>query len=169
MRWAQHSETVRDTCNKQSRECSVDPSSRSSIQLSKEEQHEREGSVLEEVCMRTHGTLNLFVVCGLACIQNTGAKTLVPYVSRQVRVVAGEKSRVDKRGLYRSARLQQYGKCNVRARAQREAWSRCVVGVLKRGCGGRPAVYIRHCCHLARARELARHPCGYHGDYDTFT
>lgn len=99
MRWAQHSETVRDTCNKQSRVCSVDPSSRSSIQLSKEEQHEREGSVLEEVCMRTHGTLNLFVVCGLACIQNTGAKTLVPYVSRQVRVVAGEKSRVGKRGL----------------------------------------------------------------------
>lgn len=95
---ASQSEAVSYTSHKERRVSRMDPGSWCTVELSKEQESDREGRVLCEVAMDTRRTVHSIILLRKSSLVLAGYVATDSRVRRKVRVVSSENSRVDKRG-----------------------------------------------------------------------
>ena len=105
---ASQSEAVSYTSHKERRVSRMDPGSWCTVELSKEQESDREGRVLCEVAMDTRRTVHSIILLRKSSLVLAGYVATDSRVRRKVRVVSSENSRVDKRG--RREHKERHGK-----------------------------------------------------------
>ena len=105
---ASQSEAVSYTSHEERRVSRMDPGSWCTVELSKEQESDREGRVLCEVAMDTRRTVHSIILLRKSSLVLAGYVATDSRVRRKVRVVSSENSRVDKRG--RREHKERHGK-----------------------------------------------------------
>ena len=95
---ASQSEAVSYTSHEERRVSRMDPGSWCTVELSKEQESDREGRVLCEVAMNTRRTVRSIILLRKSSVVLAGYVATDSRFRRKVRVVSRENSRVDKRG-----------------------------------------------------------------------
>ena len=95
---ASQSEAVSYTSHEERRVSRMDPGSWCTVELSKEQESDREGRVLCEVAMNTRRTVHSIILLRKSSVVLAGYVATDSRFRRKVRVVSRENSRVDKRG-----------------------------------------------------------------------
>ena len=95
---ASQSEAVSYTSHEERRVSRMDPGSWCTVELSKEQESDREWRVLSEVAMHTRRTVHGIVLLRKSSVVLAGCIATDSRVHREVRVVSRENSRMDKRG-----------------------------------------------------------------------
>lgn len=105
---ASQSEAVSYTSHEERRVSRMDPGSWCTVELSKEQESDREGRVLCEVAMNTRRTVHSIILLRKSSVVLAGYVATDSRFRRKVRVVSRENSRVDKRG--RREHKERHGK-----------------------------------------------------------
>ena len=105
---ASQSEAVSYTSHEERRVSRMDPGSWCTVELSKEQESDREGRVLCEVAMNTRRTVHSIILLRKSSAVLAGYLANDSRFHRKVRVVSRENSRVDKRG--RREHKERHGK-----------------------------------------------------------
>lgn len=105
---ASQSEAVSYTSHEERRVSRMDPGSWCTVELSKEQESDREGRVLCEVAMNTRRTVRSIILLRKSSVVLAGYAATDSRFHRKVRVVYRENSRVDKRG--RREHKERHGK-----------------------------------------------------------
>ena len=105
---ASQSEAVSYTSHEERRVSRMDPGSWCTVELSKEQESDREGRVLCEVAMDTRRTVHSIILLRKSSVVLAGYVATDSRFRRKVRVVSRENSRVDERG--RREHKKRHGK-----------------------------------------------------------